>query len=88
MDELVSALAVFRITRLIVEDTLFDDQRAALIDWLKAHDHPKVAYLITCPWCSSMYVAAAVVIVARYRWWRPLARVLAASAAAGLLSDR
>lgn len=51
-------------------------------------DPPKLAELITCRWCAGMYVAAGIVAVSRLapRTWRPLARLLALSAAAAWLA--
>ena len=51
-------------------------------------DPPKVAVLLTCPWCAGMWVALGVVVARRLapRLWSPLARALGMSAAAGLLS--
>lgn len=49
---------------------------------------PKIARLVTCPWCASIYVAFGVVAARRWapRLWGPLADALALSAAAGLLA--
>ena len=49
-------------------------------------DPPKLAYLLTCPWCASAYIAAAVVAarLAAPRVWSPVARALAYSHLAGL----
>ena len=57
---IVYALAVARITGLIVSDTITEPARDALIGWLD--DRPKtagaaLATLITCPWCASIWVA-------------------------------
>lgn len=78
----IEALCVYRITRLVVEDYLFQVQREAIIrfayqrkghstgahvppgGWIRQLEDddapPHLAYLITCPWCASMYVAAVV----------------------------
>lgn len=52
-------------------------------------DPPKLATLATCPWCASMYVAVAVVLARRVapRAWGPLAKVLALSAASGIIAS-
>lgn len=52
-------------------------------------DPPKLAFLFTCPWCAGMYVAAGVAVARRVapRSWGALAKVLALSASAGLLSS-
>lgn len=47
-------------------------------------------YLLACPWCAGLWIAAGVVGASR-RWplrWRPLAEALAVSAAVGLLAER
>lgn len=51
-------------------------------------DPPKIATLVTCPWCSGMWVALGVVIARRIvpRAWSGLAKVLAFSAITGLLT--
>lgn len=52
------------------------------------HEPPRLAELITCQWCSSIWAAAFVVAARRAcpRVWDPLARVLAASMVTGLLT--
>lgn len=59
LELIVLALAVFRITRLLIEDEIFDTPR----DWLyaKFRGKPLLTYLLTCYWCLSMYVAVVVV---------------------------
>lgn len=49
---------------------------------------PKPATLVTCRWCTGMWVAAAVVLARRAapRTWSTLARLLSLSAAAALLA--
>ncbi|SCK26967.1 Protein of unknown function [Streptomyces sp. WMMB 714] len=51
-----------RITRLITKDTL----AAGFRSWTAQRfgDDSKFAYLVTCSWCTSVWVAAAVVPVA------------------------
>jgi hypothetical protein len=89
IDLSLDALATFRISRLVTSDVLFDDQRARLHLWLEAEGHDKLAWLIQCPWCVSPYVAAGVIVARQVapRAWSPLARALAFSAVAGLLSE-
>lgn len=63
----ITGLAVMRVTMLITQDTFFDEPR----EWLEAkltfdgmsdnmlpYWRRKLAYLITCPYCASAYVAA------------------------------
>lgn len=51
-------------------------------------DPPKIATLVTCPWCAGMWVALGVVAARRVapRVWAPFAKALAMSATTGLLS--
>jgi hypothetical protein len=57
---LVYALAVARVTGLIVSDTITDPARDWLIGWLD--DRPAtlgsfIAGVIECPWCAGMWVS-------------------------------
>ena len=48
-----------RLTRLGVEDVIFDRPR----DWLLDHTSGKLEVLLSCPWCFSAYTTAAAVAV-------------------------
>jgi hypothetical protein len=52
----VGALAVHRLTRLATEDELTASLRRRISS---AAPEGRLAYLVTCPWCVSVYVAAA-----------------------------
>jgi len=57
---LIYALAVARITGLIVSDSITEPARDWLVDWLDDWPHTlgsAIATLITCPWCAGMWVA-------------------------------
>ena len=56
----VFALATFRITRFIVEDVLPEPIRNAI--WKRFPPHKGLGHLITCYWCSSVYVATLLTI--------------------------
>lgn len=91
MEQLIDALAVYRLTRLVQEDSLPPivamKQRAyERID----DDHPANELLDNCPWCLSFWMAILVLILRRTApsAWRLLSRALAMSAIAGLLSER
>ena len=61
---LLTLLAVARMTRLITTDTLFETPRAWALQRLINPGRArllrdKLAYLIVCDWCASMYVGAA-----------------------------
>lgn len=49
-----------------------------------------LAYLVQCPWCTSLWVAAGVVLARRVLPlpWAPVARALSMSAITGWLSER
>lgn len=67
------SLAIYRVTRLIVSDTIFDNQRMWIVMKLTHGKHSahrrrqtvrdKVAYMITCPYCSSAYVSLAGIVL-------------------------
>lgn len=89
-------LAVARVTRLITSDVLFDAPRIRVIhDILKGNPEGSVrtalAYLVTCNWCSSIYVGAAGA-GAWYAWgetmpFMVITAALAASYATGFLAS-
>jgi fatty acid desaturase len=59
---LIYALAVARLTGLVVADAITEDLRDNLIGWLD--DRPKtlgnyVSILIGCPWCAGMWISMA-----------------------------
>jgi hypothetical protein len=58
---IILGLAVYRATRLIVEDTVLDPFRKKVWKKFKPADGG-IGYLITCYWCVSFWVASLVVI--------------------------
>lgn len=87
LDAVVDALAVYRLTRLAQRDEVWPVREAREI-YETVTSESRWRDLADCPWCLSMWVAAGVVF-ARWRWpraWRVLSRILAGSAAAGLLT--
>lgn len=95
---LLLSLVVARVTRLITEDTILDEPRRWLLDklwewrrpanvhqqaWEPPYLRKKIHYLLTCPWCSSLYVSAGVIgatylftdasIPFPWFWWPALA---------------
>jgi hypothetical protein len=94
----LTVLAIARVTRLITTDHVFDTQR----DWVLSHvmregrEEPAwrvlLAYLIFCPWCMSMYVAAPVACA--YAVWgetmpyMTVVLALAASHVTGFLASK
>ena len=86
----VDCLAVYRLTRLAQRDTLpvVANPRRAIMESPKTPD--AVIELMECPWCLSFWIGLGVVILRRSipRLWDPIATALAASAVAGMLSER
>jgi hypothetical protein len=58
----VGAFAVHRLPRLVVDDEATRRPRWAVQAWAQGtatrRAHPQIGYLVTCPWCVSIYVAA------------------------------
>jgi hypothetical protein len=82
----VDALATFRLTRLVTQDWITDPARQQI----KARYGPAAYDFVTCPWCVSIWLAAAVLTARRLapRAWSLAAAGLAASATAGFLAER
>jgi hypothetical protein len=58
---LVGALAVARLTRLVIEDEITSPLRDRITQWADGADDAtsaSVRYLLTCPWCVSIWTAA------------------------------
>lgn len=90
----VVGLAVYRVTRLLVADEVLRRPRWAIEQWAAGtavrRAHPQVATFVGCPWCVSIWVAAAalpLLIFAPPLVTLAVAAPLAWSAAAGLLSS-
>jgi len=79
-------LATFRITRLATRDTIFESARNKF--WGRfPPESSKLGYLLTCEWCTSMWVASGVYISAMIIPVLVLVySVFALSAIAGLLT--
>jgi Protein of unknown function (DUF1360) len=94
---LVDSLAVFRLTVLVVKDSITAPVRAWLVGRVPATvpsgglamvKRPKLAEFLGCPWCVSPSLALGMLAAQE---WLPYANwvitVLALSAVAGLLSE-
>jgi hypothetical protein len=82
-------LACWRLARLLTVDEIFRPARAWVVG--KVGVESQVAYLVTCPWCISMYssvpvVAAAVIWPTNRAVWAALL-VLAGSGVAGIMQS-
>ena len=80
---LLTALAVYRATILLLRDYITEPLRRLLRG---SGDH--LTYLSECPWCSSIWLGAVVVPLTLWvSWWLVVDLVLACSAVAGILLD-
>lgn len=91
---LVYALAVARMTGLVVADSITEPARDALIGWLD--DRPAtlgsfIAALIQCPWCAGMWISLAAAPLVWYWGDTPVmlipAIALAFSQVTGMISS-
>lgn len=57
---IIYTLAGWRICRFIIEDTIFEPVRNKI--WDRFPPHRGLGYLITCYWCSGVYVASALTL--------------------------
>ncbi len=83
---IILALATYRISRFLVEDTLFSPVRDRI--WAKFHPgSTKIGYFFTCYWCTSIWAASALVVCYILVPWLaiPVAVVLALSTVVGLI---
>jgi hypothetical protein len=55
----ITALAVFRLTRLLTTDVIFEGMREKI--WSKYPPSTKFGYLFTCNWCMSIWMAVLLV---------------------------
>lgn len=89
----IYALAVARVTGLVVSDTITEPVRDKLIGWLD--DRPAtagafLAALIQCPWCAGMWISMAAAPLVWFWGWSPVmlipALALAMSQVTGMIS--
>jgi hypothetical protein len=63
---IVLSAVTYRVARFIVLDTLVDVPRDKVHGWLELHPNAlsrKVLELLGCPWCITIWVSAATVVV-------------------------
>lgn len=85
---IILTLAVFRVTRLIIEDTILEPLREKTVFKLHPTDS-KIRELFACPWCIGFWLAVIAVLMF-WAWpvvtlW--LALPFAISAAVGLIAS-
>jgi len=86
----VDSLAAYRLTRLLVDDTIADVPRAHVLEAARVAGWEGLAELLRCYWCAGMWVSVGVVTARRLMpdTWDLIARSLAASAVTGLIASR
>lgn len=90
LDLAVDSLAVKRLTRLVTEDVITEPLRTAWFTQFGGPETNKISYLITCPHCTSIYIATAVTAARMMipRLWSPAAYALALSSVTSLIAER
>lgn len=89
-DLIVDALAVYKLTRLATgTDRITSDLNEKVKQTLTERGHHEAAYFVTCPHCTSVWLAIVAVVGRRCfpKVWGPVAEVLAFSAAAGITAE-
>lgn len=86
----VTVLALYRLTLLVTADAIFAPQRERAIERHREAGRHRLAALLECPWCVSVWLAPPVVASAllwssSWAWWLA-AGSMAASAATGALA--
>lgn len=86
---LVDVLAGHRLTRLVTEDVITSPLREKAFA-KKAPTEDSWTYLLTCPWCASMWIGLGIAIFRKFfpEVWNPVAEALAVSSATGLIAER
>ena len=87
LDFAIISLATFRITRLVTTDVVFNKLRERV--WKKyPPENGGLGYLITCDWCTSIWVASPLVVsyTIADRSTVLVAAIFAASGIAGLIN--
>lgn len=54
---LLDVVATYRLTKLMLDDTIMDDVRNKIWDRYPP-ESTKIGYLFTCPWCMSIWTGA------------------------------
>jgi hypothetical protein len=89
VDAVIGALAAHRLTRLVIQDVITAKPRNAI---LKKYPPTQESwsYLLTCPWCASMYTGLAVAVLQGKGGsaGRGLVYALALSSAVGIAEER
>jgi Protein of unknown function (DUF1360) len=80
---IIDIIATYRLTKLVMEDEITEGLR----EFVYTHfPKGKLAYLISCPWCISIWAAIVIFAIRRFypQYADTLSSVLAASAVTGV----
>lgn len=85
----ILTLASYRLSRLVVQDTLLAPFRDRVWDRYPPETH-RIGYLLTCFWCTSFYTSSLVVISYMIvpAVTLPICLILALSALVGIISTK
>jgi hypothetical protein len=88
-DLATDGLAVYRLTKLVLDDEITAGIREKVFDRFPP-DTTKIGYLLSCPWCVSIYAGTGVAIARAVapRTWSVVSQALAFSAATGLAFEK
>lgn len=89
VDAVVGALATHRLTRLAIQDVITAKPRNAILEKYPP-TQDSWSYVLTCPWCASMWTGLLVTAVqgSGSRLLRGLVYALALSSATGIAEER
>lgn len=84
---ITSALATYRLTRLITTDEITAPLREAVWDRYPP-ESSKIGYVLTCNWCTSIWAGSALQVsrIIAPKTTRTIETILAVSAVAGMLT--
>lgn len=94
LEAILTALATFRVTKLVLDDEILSEAREAAYDQVAKIKNQmlreKLTYLLGCPWCISMYSAAGLLLIKAVapKVYKYLTLVLASSAVTGIAYEK
>lgn len=73
----------------MIDDAIFNEIREPVLAYLEDNGHAKLAYLMQCPWCISMYAGLLVSLVQKDRNFKDIfLNTLTYSAISGIIDSR
>lgn len=85
---LLDIIAVVRLTRLINQDVITEPLRDFV--WERFPPNTKIGYLLTCPWCMSIWAGLSITLLRRFfpKTADIVSTTLTASQVTGTLAER